>query len=265
MVFDWPETARFLTPDERLRVCRRLIADKHKQPDVLDKREMHNALRDWKTYLYCIINMGSVAPVYAFSLFLPTILVGMGYTGTRGQLMSVPPYAAGAVCTVLVGVIADRTLQRGYCSMACSLVSIAGFIMLISSADPRIQYAGVFLGAMGIYPSIPNGFSWAANNTEGSLKRGITIGMMAGWGNINGVASSNIYIQQERPRYFTGHGTVLGYLVAGQLLGSATMHVLLRIENRKRLSGRRERTVAGKTEIEVYMMGDKRPNFIYTL
>ena len=209
--------------------------------------------------------MGSVAPVYAFSLFLPTILVAMGYTGTQGQLMSVPPYAAGAVCTVLVGVIADRTRQRGLCSMACSLVSITGFIMLISSANPRVQYAGTFLGAMGIYPSIPNGFAWVANNTEGSLKKGITIGMMAGWANLNGVASSNIYIQSQRPRYPTGHGTVLGYLIVGQLFGSALMYVLLKLENRKRLSGRRNNEVAAKSEHEIYMMGDKRPTFIYTL
>lgn len=31
--------------------------------------------------------MGSFMPLYAFSLFLPTILAGMGYEGTRAQLL----------------------------------------------------------------------------------------------------------------------------------------------------------------------------------
>jgi hypothetical protein len=32
--------------------------------------------------------MGVLMPLYAFSLFLPTILAGMGYAGTKAQLLS---------------------------------------------------------------------------------------------------------------------------------------------------------------------------------
>ena len=39
MVFDWPETARFLTPDERIRVRRRIALDKQgKTAEDFDKR-----------------------------------------------------------------------------------------------------------------------------------------------------------------------------------------------------------------------------------
>ena len=33
--------------------------------------------------------------------------------------------------------------------------------------------------------------------------------MVVGWGNMNGVVSSNIYRETQKPRYFTGHGMVL--------------------------------------------------------
>jgi len=266
MVFDWPDTASFLTPEERIRVQRRIILDRqgHTAEDF-DKRHIYQALKDWKTYLYMVIYMGCLTPLYAFSLFLPTIVRGMGYAGTRAQLLTVPPYACAAVMTVAIGFFADRTRWRGYCNMATVTVGAVGFVMLLSTPNVQVQYAGVFLGAVGIYPTIPNTLAWVSNNTEGSLKRAVVLGMVVGWGNLNGVVSSNIYISSERPRFYTGHGVVLSYQVAFLLGGSVLMHVLLALENRRRRSGRRDNMLEGLTQEEKWIRGDKRPDFMYTL
>lgn len=189
----------------------------------------------------------------------------MGYTGTRAQLLSVPPYACAAAMTIFVGWFADRTRWRGYCNMATVSVGIVGFSMLIASANPHIQYAGTFLGAIGIYPAIPNSLSWASNNIEGVYKRGVIIGIVVGWGNLNGVVSSNIYLPTERPRYWTGHGTVLAYQVVCLLGGTIFMHLMLRRENRLRRSGRRDNMHEGMTAEQIWVAGDKRPDFMYTL
>ena len=42
-------------------------------------------------------------PLYAFSLFLPSIIASLGYKSTTAQLLSVPPYAAAAILTITVG------------------------------------------------------------------------------------------------------------------------------------------------------------------
>ncbi|KAK4494587.1 hypothetical protein PRZ48_013943 [Zasmidium cellare] len=266
MVFDWPDTARFLTPDERLRVRRRLAADNQSSTgEEYDKRHIIAALKDWKCWGYALIYMGNLCPLYAFSLFLPTILAGMGYSGTRAQLLSVPPYAVAAAMTIFIGWLADKTRQRGLCNMGVVLLAIVGFIMLLASQDPKIQYAGTFLGAAGIYPTIPNTLSWASNNIEGVYKRGVIIGIVVGWGNLNGVVSSNIYLKEQRPRYWTGHGTVLAYLIVCLLGGTVFMYSMLAIENRKRRSGKRDGMHEGMTEDEVWVAGDQRPDFIYTL
>jgi MFS family permease len=189
MVFDWPETARFLTPEERIRVQRRLILDRQgRTAEDFDKRHIYEALKDWKTYLYMTIYMGCLVPLYAFSLFLPTIVgpTGMGYSGTRAQLLTVPPYACAAVATVFIGFLADKTKWRGYCNIATVSIGAIGFTMLLATDDVDTQYAAVFLGAVGIYPTISNSLSWCSNNTEGSLKRAVVIGMVVGWGNLNG-------------------------------------------------------------------------------
>ena len=137
--------------------------------------------------------------------------------------------------------------------------------MLLASSDPHIQYAGTFLGAAGIYPTIPNTLTWASNNIEGVYKRGVIIGIVVGWGNLNGVVSSNIYLKSEKPRYWTGHGTVLAYLIVCLLGGTVFMYTMLGIENRKRKSGKRDNMHAGMTPDEIWVAGDKRPDFIYTL
>lgn len=118
-------------------------------------------------------------------------------------------------------------------------------------------------GAIGIYPTIANTLSWASNNIEGVYKRGVVIGIVVGWGNLNGVVSSNIYLTNEAPRFWTGHGTVLAYLVICLLGGTIFMHVMLRIENAKRRSGKRDRMHEGMTREQIWVAGDNRPDFLY--
>jgi nitrate/nitrite transporter NarK len=266
MVFDFPDTARFLTPEEKLRAQRRLRADNQTRAEAekISRKYVFQAIKDWKTWLYAVQYMGCLCALYSFSLFLPTIMVSLGYTGNRAQLMSVPPYAAAAVMTVFVGWLADRTKWRGYCNMAVSLTGCIGFAMLLGSKNAHVQYAGTFLGAMGIYPTVPNTLSWASNNVEGSLKRGVMVGIVVGWGNMNGVVSSNIYNAKDKPRYMTGHAIVLAYMSVCLLGGTIAMHFLLRRENSLRKSGKRDHWIEGKTEEEIRDLGDLRPDFIYT-
>jgi MFS family permease len=267
MVYDFPDRATFLTPDDRARVIRRLRADKQSSAEHEEFKMSYfwASVKDWKTWAFAIIYMGADGALYAFSLFLPSIVRQMGYTSTTANLLSVPPYAAAAIVTVFIGWLADRTRQRGLCNIAISLSGIVGFCMLLGSDVPGVQYAGVFFGAIGIYPCIPNTISWASNNVEGVYKRGVTLGFVIGWGNLNGVVSSNIYRGEDQPRYFLGHGVVLAYLVLFLLGGSLTTRWLLGKENKKRVSGKRDGWVEGLDEKEVEMLGDKRPDFIYTL
>jgi hypothetical protein len=78
------------------------------------------------------------------------------------------------------------------------------------------------------------------------------------WGNLNGIVSSNIYRTKDSPRYFLGHGVVLAYLVLFLFLGSIVTTIGLRIENKKRLSGKRDHWVEGKSPEQIEMLGDER-------
>jgi len=154
MVQDFPDEARFLSSAEREVILYRLAKDKQasSKHEDFDKRYAFASLKDWKTYCFAIIYMGCDGALYAFSLFTPTIISGLGYSGTTANLLSVPPYACAAIATVFIGWLADRTKQRGLCNIGISIIGIAGFIMLLASQANGVKYAGVFLGAVGIYP-----------------------------------------------------------------------------------------------------------------
>ncbi|KAF2015710.1 MFS nicotinic acid transporter-like protein Tna1 [Aaosphaeria arxii CBS 175.79] len=267
MVHDFPDTATFLSPSDRQRVLRRLKADKQASAshESFKMTYFYASVLDWKTWAFAVIYMGCDGSLYAFSLFLPTIIRGLGYTSTTANLLSVPPYALAAIVTVGIGWLADRTRQRGWCNIGVSVFGIVGFAMLLGSETPGVQYAGTFLGAVGIYPCIANTISWASNNVEGVYKRGVTLGFVIGWGNLNGVVASNIYRGRDKPRFLLGHGVVLAYLVLFLFGGSVVTRWLLVKENGKRVRGERDVWVEGKGEEEVEMLGDKRPDFIYTL
>lgn len=269
LVYDFPDEARFLSNEERARVVRRLRLDQQASAaagrEAFQTRYIWQALRDWKTWLAMAIYMGCDMPLYAFSLFLPTIAKNLGWNTSvvRAQLMSVPPYAAAATLTIFVGIIADRTGARGLCNIVVSSLGVAGFAMLLSTDNPAVQYAGTFLAALGIYPCIANTISWVANNVEGVYKRGVVLGLVIGWGNLNGIVSSNVYFRE--PRYIEGHAVVMTYLAVFLLGGSVLMTCLLRKENALRRRGERDYLVHGLLGKQVEELGDQRPDFIYTV
>lgn len=263
-VHDFPDNATFLTEQDRARVIRRLKLDKQASAEyeAFSMKYVWLALKDYKTWLGAAIYMGADMPLYAFSLFLPSIISELGYASTKAQLLSVPPYAAAAILTISIGYIADRTKKRGLCNIIVSFLGIAGFAMLLGSQEPGVKYAGTFLGALGIYPCIANTISWMSNNVEGVYKRGVVLGIVIGWGNLNGIVSSNIY--RTAPKYTSGHAVVMGYMILFLLGGSITMHLALKRENRLKREGKMDHLVEGLTPEERHMLGDKNPDFIYT-
>ncbi|KAG6552268.1 hypothetical protein Mapa_006119 [Marchantia paleacea] len=265
---DFPDSAKFLTPDERDRTIARLQADSQLSAghfESFNMRRLWTAIRDWKTPVAMIIYMGLVGPSNGLTLFLPSIIRELGYTSTHAQLLTVPPYAVSFVVTVAVGLAADKTGQRGKFTIPCVLIAIVGYIMnIIPSTGPGVRYAGVYLATVGIYPAVANSISWVANNVEGSYKRGIVMAMMISWGNLQGVVSSNIYRAKDAPHYLLGHCVVMGYLVIA-LIASVYFSLALAAENRKRERGERDYRIKAGTEEERADMGDLHPSFRYTI
>ncbi|KAI0079386.1 MFS general substrate transporter [Panus rudis PR-1116 ss-1] len=249
IIQDFPDTAKFLTEAERTVVIRRLQEDDQFSAagEKLRWKYIWQSLIDWKTWLGMLLYMGSDGPLYAFSLFLPTIINQLGYTATPANLLTVPIYVVACIVTCLVGLYADRKGQRGYVNIIMSCVGLAGYIILIVSRSPGLSYFGVYLAACGIYPNIPNTIAWVSNNVEGSYKRSVTLGMVISFGNINGAVSSNVYRVRDKPWYTLGHAIILMYIGIGLVCAVAFM-LLLKRENARRERGERDEVIEGVNE-----------------
>ncbi|KAH6909283.1 high-affinity nicotinic acid transporter [Coprinopsis sp. MPI-PUGE-AT-0042] len=233
VIHDSPETATFLTEEERKEVVLRLKLDRTSLADEYSKKYVMDAFKDWKIWVHMVITIGIYTPLYSISLFLPTIVRNMGYTDADSQLISVPPYVVGCLFTIGGGALADRMKRRGWFMIGFNITAIIGFVMLISTDNPGVQYAGTFFAVSGIYPNVPMGVAWNGNNIGGATKRAVGIAMHVGFGNLGGVIAGFAYRSTDAPRYFSGHGLLIATITMSTIL-CFFMHFYLVRENARR-------------------------------
>ena len=78
-----------------------LKEDRHGLSTNFRKEFIWQALTDKRTYYQTGIYMGLLIPVYAISLFTPTIVHELGFSAANAQLLTVPPFFCGCVATIL--------------------------------------------------------------------------------------------------------------------------------------------------------------------
>lgn len=251
IIQDFPDTAKFLTDAERAFVIRRLQEDDQFSAagEKLKWKWVWDSLLDWKTWIGMLVYMGADGPLYAFSLFLPTIINQLGFEATPANLLTVPIYVWACILTCGVGYYADRWGNRGYFNLVFFAVGAAGYIILIASRNAALSYFAVYLAASGIYPLIPNTIAWFSNNVEGSYKRSVSLAMIISFGNINGAVSSNVYRAPDKPWYRLGHGIVLAYICIGWVTSLISIYYL-RKENARRERGERDEIIKGVTPVD---------------
>jgi len=211
---NYPATAKFLTPKEREYVLARL---KNNSDATRDEKfawaGVRQALKDPKIYLYGFCYHTMSLPGYTLTLFLPTIINGLGYSSTQAQLLSIPPYAIAFITTMSIAVLAERTKRRAPFILGSSAVAIVGYIMLLTSRWPGMSYAGTIVAAAGIFPAGAIALSWPANNVSGQTKRATANAIQISIGNLGAVLGTQLYRPKWGPRYFVGHGTVRHFAI----------------------------------------------------
>ncbi|KAL5362166.1 MFS general substrate transporter [Aspergillus floccosus] len=272
VIQDYPDTAKFLTEEERSWVLHRLRTQYSDGQTVYSENErfkwkyVRDALTDWQVYLAIIVWYGIVCPMYGVSYFRPTIIKDLGYTSSVAQLLTVPIYITAAIVAVLSAAISDRIGQRSpllFLHLSCIIV---GFIICLAASGrgvPGVVYFGIFLTVVGIYPALPSNVTWLSNNLAGSYKRAAGMALHIGIGNFAGAMSSNFYREQDSPQFVLGHSLELGFAVAALIAA-----VILRIVYTRINKTREEQVVQNSvtfTPQEMDEMGDRCPHFRYML
>ncbi|KAK0623998.1 MFS transporter-like protein [Immersiella caudata] len=264
---DTPALARFLTDEEREWALRRMRIDASGSTNIdVDQEEFDwfwfkMAVKAPQMYFCAAIWFFLLVPLYSYSLFLPSIVAGMGYRSTIAQLFTVPPNMAGFVSVIVTAHFSDKVKQRGIFVVGGTIVGICGYVMLLVSDQNRVKYAGTFLIAIGVFQASPMLMGWVGNNLAPHYVRAVGVGIVISLANCSAFIGTFIYLQRDAPKYALGHSISLGALVITLFLTCAQIGYL-EWENRKRERGDRDERLL---QDDTHRLGHRHPRFKYTL
>ncbi|EME87065.1 uncharacterized protein MYCFIDRAFT_207030 [Pseudocercospora fijiensis CIRAD86] len=128
----------------------------------------------------------------------------------HSEVLAFPPYVAAAPWIFFTAWVADRYRKRGLILIFNCLAATMGVAMMgFTYSDPAARYAGVFFGVCGGNSNVPTILSYMHNNIVGQMKRSVASALNIGGGAIGGIVASNIFRQQDAPRYVPAMGIAI--------------------------------------------------------
>ncbi|KAK1625166.1 major facilitator superfamily domain-containing protein [Colletotrichum phormii] len=224
-----PADAKFLTTDEH-------VNDEH-----FSWHWVKMAVLAPQTCFCTLAWIFLLIPLYSFSLFLPSIIQGLGYRNTTQiQLLTVPPNIAAFLVVLATSALSDKIKARGPIMAVGSMVALCGYTMILASKSSNVRYGGTFLIATGVFPGI---------------------GLLIGLANTSAFPATFIYLQKDAPDYVLGHSVCVDSLVLCCVKMCLQM-LYCRWENSKRERGDRDERLRGN---KVHLLGHRHPAYRYTL
>ncbi|KNG48956.1 major facilitator superfamily transporter [Stemphylium lycopersici] len=240
-----PGTAWFLSADEQVFASQRVAKDHaayvlHYGHDGLPRkrltqRDAVETFKDWKLWFLLMFNICASVPSQAFSVFMPMVVQGLGYSSVEANLMSVPPFVCGAAGLYLFALSSDRRALHPPLWQLCISASDRSLAQWKQSwyvtNEPSIVHISHFAFQVLTKRSEPG-------------KRFLVMGVN-GFGNLAGVIGSQLYKKQYAPRYLIPFYATLGF-VAAALVGYAAYKYIL-----KRVNERKLKLMEGKSEEQI--------------
>ncbi|CAG9991041.1 unnamed protein product [Clonostachys byssicola] len=270
---DSPETASFLTREEKDVIHRRLEQDSGTSAGTVQTNEKFQwkflwaALSEWRLYFGMIAYWGNSVCLYSFTYSAPSIILDLGYSAANAQLLTIPIYLVGVISTLVFARLADKKKYRWPCIVTPFGIAFCGFIALLSIPHPRfpgLTYAFLFTIPAGVYPPLVGILAWSGNNLSPTWKRAVGMALLISLGNLGGAIGSNIFIEQQKPRYPLGYGFCLGICGAAIICVTVLKYSWKR-ENKKRDAMDEAEIHSRYSTQELLELGDKSPLYRYVI
>ncbi|KAH0424746.1 allantoate transport protein [Colletotrichum camelliae] len=271
-----PGSAWFLTSDEQRYAAERMRQDnalfvEHTysengiENERLKKRDFLETLRDWKFWYVLVFNICASVPGQAFSVFLPLVVQGLGYSSIQANLMSVPPYVCGALGLYLFALSSDYHKERGYHIVGGIVIALVGLIATVTVESHAGKYAALCVLLLGSYVAAPLTVAWLSGNNPEPGKRSIVLGAN-GFGNLAGVIGAQLYRDRYKPNYRLPFYVTLGF-VAAALVGYSSYRFILARVNRRKIEILRQKTSEDieRERVDSTRYADRKWTFIYGL
>ncbi|KAK5175408.1 uncharacterized protein LTR77_000547 [Saxophila tyrrhenica] len=232
-------------------------------------RDLKACCLNWKLWLLTWVQFAQSATAYGTKFTLPTLTAAMGFENWEAQLMSAPPYVAGAIATLVLSKLSDRVYWRMPFVVGPFAAILLGFtIMLGLQGDFENQlgasYFAVCIACMGIYPAAPALIAWVGNNSAPASRRAVALAFNICIGNIGGIMGSYMFFDSDAPAYNTGFGLSMAFAITG-LTCAVVAELAYKRANSKKARVSEEEVRAQYTNDQLVAMGEKNPLFRFTL
>lgn len=235
---DRPETARWLTQDEKDLAIARVKSERVGTTEVLDKIDAKKTLRG----IFSPVTLGTAfifllnnVTVQGLAFFAPTIVKTIYPLDTvvSQQLHTVPPYVVGAFTVLLFSFLSWRMDKRIIFFIITSPLVMTGYIMFLASTNASVRYGATFLIAAGAFSfgSLCN--AQVSANVLSDTARSAAIGTNVMFGNIGGLISTWSFLPFDVPNYPIGNGLNLA-TSSTILILSILLMFWMKFDNKKR-------------------------------
>ncbi|KAJ0164985.1 putative transporter [Colletotrichum tanaceti] len=213
LLTDRPETARFLSPGEREIAVHRLKEERIGTTVVLDKiskTKMIKGAVNPVTATTSVCFMFDTLSVQGLALFAPTIVRSIypDASVTRQQLLTVPPYAFGAVCLLSMCFASWKLNRRQVFVVSCAPPMMVGYLVFLCTdhTQTTARYAAVFLMASTSFVLGPLCHAQSSANVSSNTARNMSIAICMFFGNVGSLVSTWSFLPGDAPNYPVGCG-----------------------------------------------------------
>ncbi|CDO76936.1 hypothetical protein BN946_scf185006.g18 [Trametes cinnabarina] len=264
MLSNAPAESSWLSDDEKIAVVQAL-----RQDGIISRGEqdasytLANCVRTFlQPHVLLIMVIGFLNGRFSF---LPSIVSGLGYSGTRAQLMSVPPFAVAAVLSVMTAFFADRFGQRGLNIIFFAATALVGFSIFYASHVDHIRYGSLFLLVPGTYCIGPPLGTWTANNSAPYIRRATALAILPMMTNLGSILSTWLLgAISPAPRYTSATITLLVFQIG--IIVCAVMNMMwLAREGRRKARARALGLANGGAEPSIVGESDDSIWFEYVM
>ena len=151
---DRPADAKWLEPEERAWLDRRLAAEIKQKEDVHGLSVLQ-ALFNPRILALSLVYFGAVATNYGTGFWLPQIVKGFGLSNLQTGFVAAAPYVVGTIGMVWWGRRSDAKMERkGHAAIAFAIaaIGIAGSTMVDA---PLLKMIALSFGAFGVFAVLP--------------------------------------------------------------------------------------------------------------
>ncbi|PNP38205.1 hypothetical protein TGAMA5MH_09895 [Trichoderma gamsii] len=173
--------------------------------------QIKTAIKDIKVWIMAFIAATHATGLTGFSIFLPTFIHAFGVPPLVTQLYTIIPYGVAFISLIAVTRISDRLVVRFIPMLIVTGVAIIGFIIILAQTRPAVGIFASSVVTAAVYPGVAIVSGWIPSSNAGYTKRAAATWITQIFCQAFSILASRIY--NKPPRFFKGHGVLLGFFI----------------------------------------------------